>query len=151
MAQGKVIAKNKKAFFDFEIIEKFEAGIILKGHEVKSIRLGNVNLKGAYVVITDNSALVSGMHIGRYENSDIKDYDPLARRKLLLNSKELDKLRRAENDSGLTVIPLDVYLKKGLIKLTVAIARGKKAHDKRQTIKKRDQDRQINRELKKYR
>jgi SsrA-binding protein len=151
MSDIKIISKNKKAFFDYEIIDKFEAGIMLQGSEVKSLRLGNVNLKGSYVVITENAALISGMHIGFYEHSNIKDYDPLARRKLLLNSKEIDKLRRAENDSGLAIIPLDIYFKKGLVKLTIAIAKGKKTRDKRQTIKTREQNIQINRELRNYR
>ncbi len=148
MTSVKVIAKNKKAFFDFEIIDKFEAGIILNGAEVKSIRHGNVNLKGSYVLVTENAAFVNAMHVGRYENATLSDYDPTAQRKLLLNLKEIDKLRRAESDSGLTVVPLDLYLKKGLIKMTIAIVRGKKQYDKRQTVKKRDQDRQINRIMK---
>lgn len=148
MTSVKVIAKNKKAFFDFEIIDKFEAGIILNGAEVKSIRHGNVNLKGSYVLVTENAAFVNAMHVGRYENATLCDYDPTAQRKLLLNLKEIDKLRRAESDSGLTVVPLDLYLKKGLIKMTIAIVRGKKQYDKRQTVKKRDQDRQISRIMK---
>lgn len=144
------LAKNKKAFFDYEIVDQYEAGIMLKGYEVKAIRNGQVNLKGSYVLVAEDAAYVSGMHIGQYESANVADYDPTARRKLLLNRSELNKLVRAESEAGLTIVPLEMYLKKGLIKLKIAVVKGKKTRDKRQTIKRREDDRRIGRIMKNF-
>lgn len=143
------IAKNKKAYFDYEILDEYEAGIMLKGYEVKSVRAGKVNLKGSRVsVLSDGSAYVMDMHISPYEQAGLKEYHPAEKRKLLLNRKEIEKLEDAENTAGLTIVPLKMYFKKGLIKLKIAVVKGKKTIDKRAKIKGKDQDIDIQRALK---
>ncbi len=146
----KSIAKNKKAYFDYEILEDFEAGIMLRGHEVKAARAGKVNLKGSHVIVKDEGVFVQGMHVGMYEQANLTSYDPYRPRQILLHAKERDQLVRAENESGSTVIPLEMYLKKGLIKLKIGIVRGKKKHDKRHGLKQKSQDRDVQRALKRY-
>jgi len=143
----KQIARNKKAYFDYEIIEEFETGVVLKGYEVKSVKSGRVNLKGAHVSVFSDGPYVMDMHIGSYPMADLKDYHPKKKRKLLLKSKEIDKIRKAETTAGLAIIPLTVYLKGGLVKLKIAICRGKKRHDKRQALKRKAQDRQVERAI----
>lgn len=143
------IARNKKAFFDFEILDEYEAGIMLKGYEVKSVRAGKVNLKGSRVsVLSDGAAYVMDMHISPYEQAGLKDYHPAEKRRLLLNRKEIQKLEDAENTAGLSVVPLKMYYKKGLIKLKIATVKGKRNIDKRAKIKNKDQDIDIQRALK---
>jgi len=145
------IAKNKKAYFDYEVLEEFEAGLMLKGNEVKSIRLGKVNLKGSYVSVLEDGPYVSAMHISQYEPAHLKTYDPIRKRKLLLNHREIDKLRGSEKTAGLAIIPLKLYYKKGLIKMKIGICRGKKNYDKRADLKRKSQNREVNRALKHYR
>ena len=143
------LIQNKKAYFNYEILEKIEAGIELLGFEVKSLKKGQGSLEGAHITIRGSEAFIIAMNIPPYQvNNTPTDYDPLRNRKLLLTKKELKNLEKEENQKGLTIVPLLVYNKGSKIKLEIAIVRGKKKYDKRETIKKRDTDREINRSLK---
>jgi len=145
----KILAVNRKAKFDYKILEKFEAGLVLSGHEVKSIRLGRMSLKASYVVIRKNEAYLIGANVPAYQPKNTPPgYDPERSRKLLLNKKEIKYLTGKNQEKGLTLIPLKVYTKYAKIKLEFAIGKGKRKTDKRETIKKRDTDRIIERELK---
>lgn len=146
----KVIHKNKKAYFDYEIIKEFKAGIMLLGSEIKSIRKGNINLKGAYVSIQHTKAILKGAHISRYPYDNSPDYDPFRDRELLLNKSELNKIINHLSTQGITVIPLMVGLDGKYAKLMIGVVRGKKKYDKRESIKKRDQKRQIDRVIKRH-
>lgn len=141
-------ATNKKATFDYEILEKFEAGLVLSGPEVKSIRNGNINLKGAFITFLHDEAYLTNAHIGKYTYATIKDYDPERRRKLLLSKKELGYLRGKKLTAGLTIVPLSVYTSGRRIKLKIAIGKGKKQHDKRHAIKERETKRDMRRAIK---
>ena len=144
----KVLANNKKALFEYEILEKFEAGLVLNGQEVKSIRLGRMSLKGSYIVMKDHEPYLIGANIPPYQPKNaLPDYDPERSRALLLNKKEIDYLEGKTQQKGLTLIPLKVYTKYAKIKLEMAIAKGKGKADKREAIKKRDTDRDIKREI----
>lgn len=140
---------NRKAHFNYEIIDTFEAGIVLQGFEVKSIKNGSGNISSAFCIVRGGEAFVVGMHIPPYQpkNTD-PGYDPDKTRKLLLSKKEIKKLGEKDSIKGLTLIPLSLYSKGPYIKLSIAIARGKKVFDKRETIKKRDIDREMEREYK---
>lgn len=141
-------ADNSKALFDYEILERFSAGIKLLGTEVKSVRNGKCSLRGAFVAIRGAEAFLVGTSIPAYQPKNApKDYDPLRTRKLLLSKKELEELKGAEGTKGLTIVPLSIYNKGRFLKLDIAIARGKKKYDKRQAIKKRDAERDLNRSL----
>jgi len=145
----KKIAINKKARFDYEILEKFEAGLVLKGYEAKSIKTGHISLKGAFVAAQGNELFLINASIPLASfSANVKDYDPTASRKLLLNKKEITYLTGKKQQEGLTIVPLSVYNKKGRIKLEIALARGKKKQDKRQTIKKRETERDMRRLMK---
>ncbi len=145
----KKIAINKRARFDYEILEKFEAGLVLKGYEAKSIKTGHISLKGAFVTTQGNELFLVNASVPlAYFSANVKDYDPTGPRKLLLNKKEIAYLREKRQREGLTIVPLSVYNKKGRIKLEIALARGKKKQDKRQTIKKREAERDIRRLMK---
>lgn len=137
---GKTIAQNKKAFHEYEMLEKFEVGLVLTGQEIKSIRSGRVSLAGTFCRVHDNEAYVLNMHIS---NTD----EPERSRKVLLHKSEIKSLIGKTQQKGLSLIPLSLYLKKGKAKLEVALARGKKIYDRRETIKKRDIKRQTEREL----
>lgn len=140
---------NKKAHFDYEILEKYEAGIELLGFEVKSIKNSQGSLEGAYVLIRGGEAYVMNMFIPPYqENNTPKDYEPRRNRRLLLSKKEMHELSNTEADRGLTIVPISIYNKSNLIKITVAVVRGKKKFDKRETTKKRETDREVRREFK---
>jgi SsrA-binding protein len=149
-----IIAENKKAKFDYEILETFEAGIVLIGQEVKSLRTRGVNMLGTYIMIKKNKKgnpeiFWISANIPPYQSLNIHEsYDPQRDRKLLLNKKELNYLNGKSNEKGLTLVPLLVYTKKHKIKISFGLARGKKKADKRESIKKRDTERQIKRELK---
>lgn len=147
----KIIHKNKKAIFDYEILDKYLAGLILTGPEVKSIRTGHVNLKGSYISINKGELVLKNAHISRYAYDQSENYDPFRERKLLLNKKEINKIETQLNTQGITVIPLVIGLMGRHIKLEIAIAKGKKKHDKRQTMKERDENRRLNRMIKHYR
>ncbi len=139
---------NKKAYFNYEILEKFEAGLKLLGHEVKSLKLNHYSLAGAYVSIRDGEAWLINATISPYQPKNIPGlYDPLRPRKLLLTKKELEYLRGKSQERGLTIVPLKVYNKHGQIKLEIGLAKGKSRSDKREVLKKRITDREISREL----
>ncbi len=144
----KVIALNKKARHDYFIEETIEAGIELVGTEVKSIRLGHVNLKDSYVDIKEGQAYIHGMHISPYEKGNIFNKDPLRTRRLLLHKKEINRLFGKVKQDGMTLVPLSIYFNGSLIKLEVALAKGKKIYDKRDTIAKKDAERRIARSIK---
>jgi SsrA-binding protein len=142
-------AENKKVHFDYEVMEEFEAGIELLGFEVKSIRVGRAVLSGSHVIVRGGEAYIIGMQIPPYQAGNTLDtYDPLQTRKLLLTKREIGTLEKAEGTKGLTIVPISLYNKKRKIKVRIAIVRGKKKFDKRETIKKRDTDRDLRRELK---
>jgi len=143
------LSDNAKAHFDYEILERFTAGLELVGHEVKAVRAGKMSLAGSYVVIRGNEAFLLGADIAPYQPKNTPpDYDSRRARKLLLSKTELLTLEKAEQTKGLTIVPLSVYNKGRFLKLDLAIARGKKKFDKRQAIKKRDTEREIGRTLK---
>ncbi len=144
----KSIAKNKKAWHEFFIEEEFEAGLELFGTEVKSIRLGGVNLKDSYVDIDNGQAYIIGMHVSPYEKGNIFNRDPLRVRRLLLNKREINKLIGKVQEKGLTIIPLEIYFKGKWAKLKIALARGKKLYDKRDAAAERSAKRNIERALK---
>ncbi len=145
----KVYSENKKAHFDYEVLEKYEAGLVLQGQEVKSIRTGHINLAGSYVVINNNEIILIGAKIPAYQPKNTpEDYNPERQRKLLLSKKEIDYLAGRANERGFSLIPLKVYDNNGRIKLEFGVARGKKSFDKKEKIKKRDTDRDIRREFK---
>ena len=151
-----VLAVNKRANFDYEVLDKYEAGLVLLGHEVKSVRAGNVNLKAAYITLrTDRGgspeAYLINAHISLYKYaSTIKDYDPTRSRKLLLKAKEIKYLLGKIHEQGLTLVPLRIYTKNRILKLEFALARGKKKYDKREDIKKKDLDREARSMMKRY-
>lgn len=144
------LSKNKKAFHDYEILEGFEAGIVLSGDEVKSIRTGQLNLKGSFINTLSEEAFLNGAHLPKYKFSSNQDYDPVRKRKLILHKSEIAKIDKAISQKGVTAIALEVYLKKGLIKVNIGICRGKKLYDKRESIKKHDVDMDLKRQLKNF-
>ena len=149
MAQGKILANNKKAWHDFFIEETYEAGIALTGTEIKSMRAGKVNLKDSYAKVVSNEILIYNMHISPYEQGNRYNVDPMRPRKLLLHRQEIRKLIGYTTLKGLTLIPLNVYLNnKGVAKLELAVAKGKKEYDKRDSIAKKDADRKIDQQMK---
>ena len=143
----KVVAQNRKARHDFFIEETYEAGIALVGTEVKSIRQGKVNLRDSFIQIKNGEAILQGMHITPYEQGNRFNHDPLRARTLLLHKREIGKLDVAVSREGMTLIPLELYLKKGRIKVLVAVAKGKKLYDKRHSEAERDAKRQMDRAL----
>src|SRR3989344_7832340 len=143
-----ILSDNKKAYYDYEILEKFEAGLVLQGQEVKSIRKGHINLAGSYVVFKQGEPYLIGAKIPAYQPKNTPaDYNPERLRKLLLNKKEINRLIAKSNEKGFSIVPLKVYTKNGRIKLEFGVAKGKKKYDKKEKIKKRDTDREVNREL----
>lgn len=143
----KIIAENRKARHDYFVLESIEAGMVLKGTEVKSMRAGRVNLKDSFVFIQNNEAFIEGMHVSPYEQGNIFNVDPLRKRKLLLHKKEIIKLRQKTQEQGLSIVPLKLYFKDGRVKAEIAVVRGKKLYDKRATEAKRTAEREIHRAL----
>lgn len=143
----KVVAKNRKAGRDFFLLEHYEAGLVLKGSEIKSIRSGQISISEAYVRIDSNEAWLVDAHIAPYDQANIHNHEPRRTRKLLLHHKEIRKLWDNVRQKGVTVIPTKVYLKDGLAKVEIALAKGKKQYDKRQEIAKRDAQRDIERHI----
>ena len=143
-----LIANNKKAYHDYEILESFEAGIALAGTEVKSLRMGKCSIKEAFVRIDDMQAVVYGMHISPYEKGNLFNRDPLRARKLLLHKSEIRKLFGQVQQKGVTIVPLKVYFKGQHAKVLIGLARGKKLYDKRRDIQKKDMKREAEREFK---
>ncbi len=150
MSDIKVIAKNRKARFNFEIIESYEAGIELKGTEVKSIRMSKINISDGYASIDNGEVFLKQVHISPYEQGNIFNVDPLRVRKLLLHKREIDKLLGETTQKGYTLVPLSVYLKRGKVKVEIGLAKGKKLYDKRESLAKKDMQRRVERELKNY-
>lgn len=149
MAQGKILANNKKAWHDYFIEETYEAGISLTGTEIKSMRGGKVNLKESYAKVVDGEVFIYNMHVSPYEQGNRNNVDPLRPRKLLLHRQEIRKLIGYTTLKGLTLVPLNVYLNnKGLAKIELAVAKGKKEYDKRDSIAKKDADRKIDQQMK---
>ena len=144
----KLVAENRKARHDYIIEDKYEAGMVLVGTEVKSLRMGKANLKDSYARIKNGEVFVYQMHIGTYPFAYYNNHDPLRQRKLLLHNYEIKKLYGKVNEKGYSLIPLKLYFKAGKAKLSLALARGKQSHDKRETIRRRDQKRELDRERK---
>lgn len=145
----KVLSENKKAYFNYQILEKFEAGISLIGQEVKSIKLGRINLAGSYVILKEEEVYLTGANVPPYQPKNAPpDYAPERIRKLLLKKSEIKYLIGKVKEKRLTLVPLRMYTKKGKIKLEFAVAKGKKKADKRETIRKRETEREMKRELK---
>lgn len=141
----KIVAENRKARHDYHIEDTFEAGLVLLGTEVKALRTGKANLRDAYARIKNGEVFVHQMHIGPYAFSYYDNHEPLRKRKLLLHKREIKKLTGKVNEKGFSLIPLTLYFKDGKAKVVIALARGKRQYDKRQTIRKRDQQRELDR------
>ena len=141
----KIVTENRKARFEYFIEDEFEAGISLLGTEVKSLRMGRANLKDAYGKIQQGEVYVHQMHIGQYPYAHYGNHDPLRPRKLLLHKYEIKRLYGKVNEKGYALVPLKVYFKAGKVKVTLALAKGKRKHDKRETIRRRDQKRELDR------
>lgn len=145
----KVVATNRKAFHDYAIEEKFEAGIVLLGTEVKALREGRLNLRDSYATVEREAVILHHCHIGAYSHGNIMNHDPMRPRKLLLHRKEIQKMSGKVQQAGLTLIPLKVYFNsRGRAKVELALARGKKQYDRRETVKKREAKREIERAMK---
>ncbi len=144
----KLVANNKKAYHDYFIEEKHEAGIVLHGTEVKSMRMGKCSIKEAFIRIENGEVFVYGMHVSPYENGNIFNKDPLRVKKLLLHKQEINKLMGKIAEKGYTLVPLQVYFKDGNAKVEIGLAKGKKMYDKRQDIARKDQRREAEKELK---
>ncbi len=145
---GNLIAQNRKARHDYLVLDTIEAGMVLKGTEIKAIRNRRVNLKDGYIRIKDGEAFLVNVHISPYEQGNLFNHDPLRTRKLLMHKKQITKLTMEAKNTGVTIIPLKIYIKNGFAKVLVGVAKGKKQYDKRQDLKKKDMNREINRTLK---
>jgi len=146
----KIVCQNRKAYHDYEIIETYEAGMVLKGTEVKSLREGRANLKDSYVIIKDGEAYLLNCHISPYSHGNVMNHDPVRTRKLLLHKKEIEKLMGKASIKGYTIIPLKIYFKGPWAKVEIALAKGKKIYDKRAKIKEKDIQREIQREMARF-
>lgn len=144
----KLVANNKKAYFDYFIEDKYETGIALHGTEVKSIRMGRCSIKEAYIKVEHGEVFIYGMHISPYEKGNIFNKDPLRTKKLLMHRYEINKIFAKIQQKGYTLVPLQVYLKKGLVKVEIGVAKGKKLYDKRADIAKKDVRREAEKEFK---
>ena len=144
----KQVAFNKKAYHEYNIIEKFEAGIELFGTEVKSIRAGNINLKEAFCAVKDGELFARGMHVSPYEHGNIFNRDPLRPKRLLMHKREILRLHARVMQDGLTIIPLSVYFKNSRVKVEIGLARGKKLYDKRETAAAKTSEREMERKMK---
>lgn len=143
----KVIATNRKAQHDYEILDRFEAGLVLTGSEIKSIRAGRVNLRDSYAVPRGGELWLLNAHIAPYEQASSQNHEPRRSRKLLMHRREINRLQGQLQEKGLTLVPLRLYLKKHVAKIELGLARGKKTYDKRATLRDREADRQISRAL----
>jgi SsrA-binding protein len=144
----KNVTVNRKARYEYEILQVYEAGIVLQGTEVKALREGKANLVDSYGLLKDNEIWLIGAHISEYTQGNINNHDPTRTRKLLMNRSEIRKLIGKVKEKGLTLVPLRIYFKKGRVKIEIALAKGKKVHDKRETIAKRDFNRDQERKIK---
>ena len=143
-----ILVKNKKANHEYLLIDFYEAGIVLYGTEIKSIRLGKVNLNDSYCSFKDNELFVIGMHISEYDNASFKSHEPKRERKLLLTKRELKRLKVQVNEKGYTIVPTQMYIKKGLCKVEIELAKGKHTYDKKESIKDKDIKRDLENSLK---
>ncbi|MBX7042563.1 MAG: SsrA-binding protein SmpB [Ignavibacteria bacterium] len=141
----KIISSNRKANFEYEILNRLEAGIVLTGTEVKSLREGRVNLQDSYGRIRNDEVWIINSHISEYRFGNINNHDPIRNRKLLLNKREIRKIKQQLQEKGLTLVPLKIYFKGSLAKVEIGIARGKKLYDKRESVKKREVERNLRR------
>ncbi|WP_422803622.1 SsrA-binding protein SmpB [Streptococcus sp. FT1-106] len=148
--QGNVVAQNKKARHDYTIVDTIEAGIVLTGTEIKSVRAARIQLKDGYAQIKNGEAWLVNVHISPFEQGNIWNQDPERTRKLLLKKKEIERLANELKGTGMTLVPLKVYLKDGFAKVLIGLAKGKHDYDKRESIKCREQDRDIKRQIKHY-
>jgi SsrA-binding protein len=146
--EEKNVTVNRKARYEYEILQVYEAGIVLQGTEVKALREGKANLVDSYGLLKDNEIWLIGAHISEYTQGNINNHDPTRTRKLLMNRSEIRKLIGKVKEKGLTLVPLRIYFKKGRVKIEIALAKGKKVHDKRETIAKRDFNRDQERKIK---
>ena len=146
----KIIATNRKARYQYQFDDTYEAGLVLMGSEIKSIRAGRVSLQEGFVLFEEGEAWLVNVHIAQYDAASRQNHEPKRRRKLLLHRREIDRLHGRTREKGYTVIPTKLYLKDGRAKVEIALARGKKQYDKRQTIAKRDSKRQMERALKEH-
>ena len=146
--EGKVVAQNKKAHHDYTIVDTIEAGLVLTGTEIKSVRAARINLKDGYVQIKKGEAWLVNVHIAPYEEGNIWNQDPTRTRKLLLHKKQIAKLEGEVKGTGMTLVPLKVYIKDGFAKVLIGLAKGKHDYDKRESIKRREQDRDLKRTIK---
>ena len=144
----KLVANNKKAYHDYFVDEKLEAGLVLHGTEVKSLRMGKCSIKESFIRIDNGEMFIYGMHISPYEKGNIFNKDPLRIKKLLLHKSEISKLLGKTKEKGFTIVPLQVYFKEGRAKVEIGLCRGKKLYDKRQDIAKKDQKREAEKEFK---
>lgn len=144
-AKIKIIVRNRKAHFEYTIVQSFEAGIVLQGTEVKSLRAGKCNLTDGFVEIINGEAWLRSVHISEYSQGNINNHDPFRDRKLLLNAIEIKKLNQRVKEKGYTIVPLSLYLKNGKVKVEIALAKGKKLYDKREAIAKKDMERESRR------
>ena len=145
---GKMIANNKKAYHDYFILDTYEAGIVLHGTEVKSLRMGKCSIKEAFIRIENGEVIIYGMHVSPYEKGNIFNRDPLRPKKLLMHKAEIRKLVGKIAEKGYTLVPVEVYFKGSLVKVDIALAKGKKQYDKRQDIAKKDMRREAERDFK---
>ncbi len=144
----KIVATNKKANHNYFLLDKYEAGIVLKGTEIKSVRANKVSIGDSYARIKDNEIFLVNMHISKYDHGNLFNHDETRSRKLLLNKKEITRITRKMNQDGLTLVPTKVYLERGLCKVEIALAKGKKNYDKRHSLKEKDSLRRVEKTLK---
>lgn len=145
---GKVVAQNRKAFHEYSILDTIEAGIVLTGTEIKSIRNGKINIRDGYATIRNGEMFLQNVHISPFEQGNIFNHDPLRTRKLLLHKKQIATLVGETKTAGVTIVPLKVYLKDGYAKVLLGLAKGKKSYDKREALKQKDMKREIDRAMK---
>jgi SsrA-binding protein len=138
----KLIASNRKAFHEYHVLDRYETGLVLTGTEVKSLREGRANLSDSYVIVKSGEAFLLNAHISPYTHGNRENHDPLRTRKLLLHRREIDKIFGAVRDKGLSVVPLRLFFRKGFVKAEIAVVKGKKLHDKRETARTREADRE---------
>jgi len=148
----KIIAQNKKAFHDYEVLDRFEAGIALAGSEVKSIRAGRISLKDSFAEVQNGEAFLLRCHVSPYEQAGVFNHEPERKRKLLLHAREIHRLDQKVKERGFSIVPLQVFLTdKGLIKVEIALVRGKREYEKKQKLKERDIRREMDRDLQRFR
>lgn len=146
--EGNLIAQNRKARHDYAVLDTIEAGMVLKGTEIKAIRAGRINLKDGFARVRNGEVYLHNVHISPYEQGNLFNHDPLRTRKLLMRKKQIERLIGETKNTGITLVPLKVYIKNGYAKVLIGIAKGKKQYDKREDLKRKDMNREIERALK---